>query len=108
MSTYAKTFLVILCWLMMIGCEKSEVEILQNRLDNFRNILPLEQRQEFDSKNYPAVVKGIDSLLQSAPAFKQKYESLKHEELIDVFTSEDVVDFYREYFVEKIEKLKSK
>ncbi len=108
MLAYAKTLASVFCLMLLIGCEKSEVEILQNRLDNFRNILPLEQRQEFDTKNYPAVVKGIDSLLQTAPAFKQKYESLKHEELIDVFTPEEVVDFFREYFVERIEKLKSK
>jgi len=93
---------------MLAGCEKSEVEILQKRLDNFRNILPLELRHQFDAKNYQAVAKGIDSLVQITPAFKEKYQSLKHEELIDVFSPVEVVDFFREYFVEKIERLKKK
>jgi len=31
---------------------------------------------------------------------------MKHEELIDVFSTREVVDFYREYFAERIEKLK--
>jgi hypothetical protein len=99
---------VLLCLSMMIGCEKSNVEILQSRLDKFRNILPPELRQKFDSGNYETVAKGIDSLAQHIPAFKDDYERLKHEELIDVFSAEEVVDFYREYFVEKMERLKQK
>lgn len=99
---------ILPCLFILIGCEKSELEILQNRLDNFRNVLPLELREEFDVKNYQAVVKGIDSLLQVAPAFKERYQRLKHEEFIDIFSTQEVVDFYREYFVEKIEKMKKK
>lgn len=115
MSACAKIFLVILCLLLLAGCEKSEVEILQKRLDTFRNTLPLELRHQFDSKNYDAVIKGIDSLLstgskfgQVAPDFKEKFDRLKHEELINVFSPQEVVDYYREYFVEKIERLKKK
>ncbi len=103
-----KALLAVLGLLMLVACEKSELQILQERLDNFRILLPVELRQEFDSKNYPVVVRGIDSLLQVTPAFKEKYERLKHEELIDVFSTQDVVDFYREYFVEKIAGLKKK
>ncbi|MCK4404532.1 MAG: hypothetical protein KAW02_05520 [candidate division Zixibacteria bacterium] len=101
-----RAFLILLCVTCVIGCEESKIEILQRRLDNFRNVLPPELREEFDSKNYQAVVKGIDSLLQDIPAFKDKYERLKHEELIDVFSPQEVVDFFREYFVEEIERLK--
>ena len=99
---------VLLCLSVMLGCEKSKTEILQMRLDNFRNILPSELRAEFDSENYQAVALGIDSLLQEVPEFEEKYKRLKHEELIDVFTPEEVVDFFREYFVEEIERLKQK
>lgn len=101
-----KAFLIVLSIFLLIGCEESKLEILQKRLDNFRNILTPELREEFDSKNYQAVVAGIDSLLDKLPEFREKYERLKHEELIDVFSSEEVVDFFREYFVEKIERLK--
>ena len=103
-----KAFMVLLCISCVLGCEESKVEILQRRLDDFRSVLPSELREEFDSKNYPAVTKGIDSLLHDDHVFKQKYERLKHEELIDVFTPEEVVDFFREHFVEEIERLKQK
>jgi len=103
-----KVLLTLLCFLVLVSCEKSEVQILQERLDNFRNILPLELRAEFDSKKYDEVSKGIDSLFQSVPAFKEGFERIKHEELIDVFSTREVVDFFREYFAEKIERIKKK
>ncbi len=103
-----KILLIALCLTFAIGCEESKIQILQRRLDNFRNILPPELKQQFDSKNYQAVVAGIDSLLENAPEFKKRYQRLKHEELIDVFSPQEVVDFFREHFVEKIERLKLK
>jgi hypothetical protein len=102
-----RVFLALLCLSLMAGCERSKVEILQQRLDNFRNTLPPQLRQEFDSKKYAAVGKGVDSLLQRDPVFKEKYENLKHEELIDVFSSQEVVDFFREHFVQEIGRLKA-
>lgn len=98
--------LAALCCILFISCEKPETQILQERLDDFRNLLPTELRQKFDSKDYPDVTRGIDSLLQVEPSFKTKLEDLKHKELIDVFSTQEVVDYYREYFVEKLEKLK--
>lgn len=101
-----KAVLVVLCLSMMMACERSKTEMLQMRLDDFRGILPPELRERFDSKNYEIVARGIDSLVQNVPDFKEKYEVLKHEELIDVFSPEEVVDFFREHFVEEIERLK--
>ena len=97
---------VLLGLSMMMACEESKVEILQRRLDNFRNILPAQLREDFDSSDYAAVAQGIDSLVQADAAFREEYENLKHEELIDVFSPEEVVDFFREHFVEEIERLK--
>jgi hypothetical protein len=92
--------------LLTVGCEKSEVQILEGRLDAFRNILPEKVREEFDSKNYEKVVIGIDSLLEHDPAFKEEYQKLKDQELINVFSTKEVVDFFKVYFVEEIERLK--
>ena len=97
---------VMLCLSMMAACEQSKTEILQRRLDDFRNLLPTRMREEFDSGEYAAVARGIDSLAQADSVFRKEYERLKHEELIDVFSAEEVVDFYREHFVEEIERLK--
>lgn len=99
---------VLLCLSLMVACEESKTEILQQRLDNFRSILPAQLREEFDSSDYAAVAQGIDSLLQTDATFREEYESLKHQELIDVFSAEEVVDFFREHFVEEIERLKQK
>lgn len=97
---------LVILFLMLVGCEKSEVEILQERLDAFRNILPERTREEFDLKNYEKVVMGIDSLLEYDSSFKEKYQKLKDQELINVFSTQEVVDFFRVYFVDRIEKLK--
>ena len=91
---------------MMMACEQSKVEILQRRLGDFRNILPEQLRESFDSSDYAAVAQGIDSLVRADADFRERYENLKREELIDVFSAEEVVDFFREHFVEEIERLK--
>ena len=90
------------------GCQKSRTEDLRQRLDNFRNILPQSLKTEFDSKNYAAVVKGIDFLVAEDENFKQRYEKMKDNEAINVFTSQEVVDFFKTYFVEEIEKEKKR
>lgn len=97
---------ILVLFLFFIGCEKSEVQILQERLDAFRNILPEKVREEFDSKNYEKVVIGIDSLLEHDSNFKEEYQKLKDQELINVFSTKEVVDFFKVYFVEEIERLK--
>jgi len=92
--------------LLTVECEKSEIQILQERLDAFRNILPEKVREEFDSKNYERVVIGLDSLLERDSVFKDNYQKLKDRELINVFSTKEVVDFFKVYFVEEIERLK--
>ena len=91
---------------MIMACEESKVEILQRRLDSFRSILPEQLREDFDSSDYAAVAEGIDSLVQADARFRERLENLKHQELIDVFSAEEVVGFFREHFVEEIERLK--
>jgi len=98
--------LVVPLLLTLPGCQKSRVQDLQQRLDSFRSIFPQNLRAEFDSKNYTAVEKGIDSLLSVDQEFKQRYEKMKNNEAINVFTSQEVVDFFKTYFVEEIEKEK--
>lgn len=94
--------------LAFIGCEKSEVKILQERLDAFRNILPQEIKEEFDSKDYEKVVVGLDSLLEHDSLFKEEYQNIKDQELINLFSTQEVVDFFRVYFVDEIERLKDR
>jgi len=101
-------FIIITLLLTLSGCQKSRVQDLQQRLDNFRDILPQNLRAEFDSKNYDSVVKGLDSLLAGDENFKQRYEKMKDNEAINVFTSQEVVDFFKTYFVEEIEKEKKR
>ena len=100
-----KALATVLCLSAMMACQKSRVESLQARLDEFRNVLPSQIRQQFDSRDYESVAAAIDSLIQADPQFNERYQKVKHEELIDVFSSQEVVDFFREHFVEEIEKL---
>jgi len=97
---------ILVLFLLTVGCEKSEIQILQERLDAFRSILPEKAREEFDSKNYEKVVVGLDSLLEHDPIFSEKYQKLKDQELINVFSTKEVVNYLKVYFVEKIERLK--
>jgi hypothetical protein len=97
---------ILVLFLLFVGCEKSEIQILQGRLDAFRNILPEKVRVEFDSKNYEKVVIGIDSLLEHDSNFKEEYQKLKDQELINVFSTKEVVDYFKVYFVQQIERLK--
>ena len=75
-------------------------------MDDFRNILPEDLRTYFDSGEHQDVVVGLDSLLSSDLNFKRDYEKIKDKEAINVFSTKDVVDFYREFFVQEIDKLK--
>ena len=90
------------------NCEESRLDNLERRLNAFRNILPKELKGKFDSGDYQDVVVDLDSLLSSDLNFKRVYERLKDREAINVFSVPGVVDFYREYFVEEIEKIKKK
>lgn len=99
--------LIIALLLSFVSCQKSRVQNLQDRLDSFRHTLPESLRVEFDARNYEEVVKGIDSLLQVDADFKTRYEEMKDKEVINVFTPEEVVDFFKTYFVEEIEKERS-
>ena len=101
-----KAVAAVLCLSAIMACEKSRVESLQVRLDRFRNILPSEIRQKFDSRDYSSVAAAIDSLVENDVEFKESYQALKHDELIDVFSPQEVVDFFREHFVEETERLR--
>jgi len=93
--------------LFVFCSQESRLENLQKRLDAFRNILPQELREKFDTGDYPDVAAGMDSLLSQDSPFKGEYEKLKDQEAINVFSTQEVVDFYREHFVKKIDRLKS-
>jgi hypothetical protein len=95
-----------LCLSAMLACQRSRVESLQSRLDGFRSLLPSRVRQQFDSRDYGSVAAAIDSLVRIDPQFSERYQALKHEELIDVFSPQEVVDFFREHFVDEIARLK--
>ncbi len=109
-KTFQITIITLSLSLFLFGlsCEESKLENLQKRLDAFRNILTEELRGKFDSGDYQEVVTGLDSLLSSDLTFKKEYERLKDSEAINVFSTQEVVDFYREFFVEEIDKLKTK
>lgn len=92
--------------IIFLNCGESKIENLQKRLDDFKRILPLNLKENFDSKNYEKVSQGIDSLLFVDSLFRRNYLSLKDKEAINSFSTKEVVLFYKEYFVKEIERLK--
>ena len=105
-SKVSFTLILLSSFLFLCCGQDSRLKNLQERLDAFRNILPRELREKFDSGSCQDVVAGLDSLLSSDSTFGREYEKLKDEEAINVFSTQEVVDFYREFFVEEINKIK--
>lgn len=125
-----------------IASKDAEENQLSRRLEAFKNALPQEVRQNFESGNYDAVKSDLSRLVgkyksyessftfDEKPAFlKAEYDALPAEkveaipanlrefyaryfkvldfECIPAFTEEEVVDFFREYFVERLAELRS-
>jgi hypothetical protein len=71
------------------------------RLEAFRTILPADARAAFDNNQRDEAARLIESAKTQNPSFRQKYEQLKRDECIGIFTDRDVVDFFQDYFVNR-------
>jgi hypothetical protein len=94
--------LLVTAVLLSVACEESREDNLARRLDAFRSVLPDGARAAFDAGEDSLAATIIDSEYVVDRDFARAYDSLKHDELIDVFTHRDVVDFFRTYFVEEL------
>jgi hypothetical protein len=93
--------------ILILGAMKeTEEQNLQKRLTKWREVLPDDAREKFDAGEDKACAAMIEERLESDSAFRERYEALQDEELTPVFTPRDMVDYYRVYFVERLEEIR--
>jgi len=83
----------------LTGCVESREENFLRRLDDFRSQLPEPIRADFDAGNYDTAVQEIDSALAVDGEFAARWKNIKSAEAIDLFTTAEVVDYFKDYFV---------
>lgn len=93
--------------LVLGALKETEEQNLQKRLDKWRAVLPTDIRAQFDAANDDACARMIDERLKTDGAFKKRYEALQDEELTPVFTPRDMVDYYRVYFVGRLNEIRA-
>lgn len=81
------------------GCVPTRSDQLQDRLEQFRKLLPETARREFDAQRYEAAVFAIDSALATDPAFAGRWEEMKKTEAIGLFSTTEIVHYFVVYFV---------
>lgn len=95
--------------LLVLGSLKeTEEENLSKRLEKWRQVLPEDARAQFDAGDDEGCARTIEARLAQDPEFKKRYEALQDEELTPIFTPRDEVDYYRVYFVERLEEIRAK
>lgn len=87
--------------------KETEEENLGKRLEKWRDVLPTDIRDKFDAREDWVCAKMIEERLETDPAFKKRYEALQDEELTPVFSPGDMVDYYRIYFVRRLEEIRA-
>ena len=91
--------LAVLIILLITGCAPSREDQINTRLEAFKQILPTQVRTDFENEKYDAVIAQVDSLLAVDPAFKTEWEDIKSAEAINLFTTEEVINYFVKYFV---------
>ncbi len=93
--------------LILGALKESEEGNLEKRLAKWREVLPADARAKFDAGDDQACARLIEERLAVDAAFKKRYEALQDEELTPVFTPRDMVDYYRVYFVGRLEEIRA-
>jgi len=87
--------------LLLASFKETPEQNYARRLEAFRTILPADARAAFDNNQRDEATMLIGSAKTQDPAFNERYEQLKRDECIGIFTDRDVVDFFRDYFVNR-------
>ncbi len=93
--------------LVLGALKETEEENLAQRLEKWREVLPADIRARFDAGEDAAAARMIGERLKADAAFKKRYEALQDEELTPVFSPEDMVDYYRVYFVDRLAEIRA-
>jgi hypothetical protein len=93
--------------LILGALKETEEENLAQRLGEWREVLPDDIRAKFDAGEDAACAEMIKERLEADAGFKERYEALQDEELTPVFSPEDMVDYYRVYFVDRLAEIRA-
>jgi hypothetical protein len=93
--------------LVLGALKETEEENLARRLEKWREVLPADIRARFDAGDDAGAARMIGERLKADAAFKKRYEALQDEELTPVFSPEDMVDYYRVYFVDRLGEIRA-
>jgi hypothetical protein len=92
--------------LVLGALKETEEQNLEKRLAKWQETLPPDIRAKFDAGEDAACAAMIERRLETDAAFKKRYEALQDEELTPVFTPQDMVDYYRVYFVGRLAEIR--
>lgn len=99
-------FLLLITGVISCGTPTRE-ESRQIRLDTFRSALPPAVLSSFDSISHEedCVVAGalLDDAIEKDSSLEAVMDSIKHAELIDAFSSQDIVYYFWYYFAYALE-----
>jgi hypothetical protein len=87
--------------ILLAGFKETPEQNYARRLEAFRTILLEDARAAFDNNQRDEAARLIGSNKAQDPNFNEKYEQLKRNECIGIFSDRDVVDFFRDYFVNR-------
>ena len=93
------TLLVIL---ITSGCGGDPRKI-EHRLETFKNCIGPEAAMLFDSGDDSACTALIEEKIKTDIIFKEAYKRMKAAEAIDLFSTREVVSYFREYFADVID-----
>jgi len=93
---------------MIVSCSReTREESRQVRLDTFRSVLTSDLQVSFDAITSEEDCEAVGSMLTTAMeedlTLSMAIDSIKHAELIDTFTEEEVIYFFWYYFDHAIE-----
>jgi hypothetical protein len=100
LAVLAVTAVIVGSW----GCAPSRRDQIETRLKAFKMILPERIRSDFESENYAVVVRQVDSLLAVDTAFNARWNEIKAAEAINLFSTEEVINYFVIYFVKYRER----
>lgn len=87
--------------LLLASFKETPEQNYAKRLEIFRQVLPEEARSAFDNNERDRTAQIIETQLPLDKDFSERYEKMKSDECINLFTPREVVDFFRDYFVAK-------
>jgi hypothetical protein len=97
-------FFLFIFSLFSFNCKKNEKSDLQERLNFFKDNISNSAKLSFENKDYENCILTIQKDIEKDSILNEKFENIKKNEYIEIFTVRDVVYYFKEYFKESLEQ----